>query len=127
MLIGCLQNRNDKGQSQDGWNLPMSEYVNYFKFMAGVAHSNAIAIGLKNGIEMISSVLSDMDFAVNEECWAWNECGKYEPVTKAGKAVFHIEYLEEVCENPENVKLSSLFKSDQVDTIGGQCRVMKGN
>jgi hypothetical protein len=121
-----LQNKVD-GKNQDGWNLPMSEYVNYFKFMAGIAHDNGIAIGLKNGMEMIQDVLSVMDFAVNEECWAWKECGIYAPVTKAGKAVFHVEYEKEVCENPKGVVLSSLFKSDQVDTIGGQCETMKQN
>lgn len=116
-----------QNENQDKWNLPMSEYVKYFKFMAGVAHSNGIAIGMKNGMEMIPEVLSDMDFAVNEECWAWNECGTYEPVTKAGKAVFHVEYEKEICENPKNVKLSSLFKPLQVNTIGGQCLKMKQN
>ncbi|OAL02852.1 family 114 glycoside hydrolase, partial [Phaeosphaeriaceae sp. SRC1lsM3a] len=76
--------------NQDEWNLPISEYVNYFKFMAGVAHDNGIAIGLKNSMDMIPEVLSLMDFAVNEECHAMNECGTYEPVTEAGKAVFHV-------------------------------------
>lgn len=116
MLIRDPQNGN-----QDEWNLPLSEYVNYFKFMAGVAHDNGIAIGLKNSMDMIPEVLSLMDFAVNEECHAMNECGTYEPVTKAGKAVFHVEYEENICENPEGVTLSSLFKPLQVDTIGGQC------
>lgn len=126
VLICDFQNKVD-GKNQDGWDLPMSEYVSYFKFMAGVAHANGIAIGLKNGMEMIPDVLSVMDFAVNEECWAWTECGTYAPVTKAGKAVFHIEYEKEVCENPEGVVLSSLFKLDQVDTVGGQCKTMKQN
>lgn len=103
----------------------MSEYVEFFKFMASVAHDNGIAIGLKNGMDMIPDVLADMDFAVNEQCWVWEECGLYAPVTKAGKAVFHVEYEKQVCENPKGVSLSSLFKGDQLDTIGGQCQTMK--
>jgi hypothetical protein len=99
----------------------MSEYVKYFKFMAGVAHDNGIAIGLKNGMDMIPEVLELMDFAVNEDCHVYNECGVYEPVTKADKAVFHVEYEENICRNPDGVILSSLFKPLQADTIGGQC------
>jgi hypothetical protein len=89
--------------------------------MAGVAHKNNIAIGLKNGQAMISQVVSDMDFAVNEQCHEYNECGNYEPVSKANKAVFHVEYKVKNCTDPPNVNLSSLFKPLQLDTIGGQC------
>jgi hypothetical protein len=116
VLIKIRQNNN-----QDGFNYPRSEYVNFFKFMAGVAHKNNIAIGLKNGQAMIPDVLGDMDFAVNEQCHEYNECPAYVPVTLANKAVFHVEYETRNCTDPPNVVLSSLFKPLQLDTIGGQC------
>lgn len=116
VLTICLQNGN-----QDGYGYPRSAYVDYIKFMAGVAHKNGLAIGLKNGIEMIPDVLSDIQFAVNEECHTYGECARYQPITKAGLAVFNIEYGVKDCSDPANVNLSTVFKTLDLDTTGGQC------
>jgi endo-alpha-1,4-polygalactosaminidase (GH114 family) len=93
------------------------------KFMAKVAHGKGMAIGLKNAIDMIPDVLGDIQFTVNEECHEQGECEEYQQVTKAGKAVFNIEYKNnpEFCVDPANVNLSTVIKPMALDTIGGQC------
>lgn len=40
----------------------------------------------------VNADASDFDFAVNEECFRYDECDALEPFVTAGKAVFHVEY-----------------------------------
>lgn len=89
--------------------------------MAKVAHDNDMAIGLKNAVDMIPDVLSDVQFAVNEECHEQKEYNAYRSMTQAGLAVFNIEYNTTDCSDPSGVNLSTVLKTYALDTIGGQC------
>lgn len=60
--------------------------------MAKVAHENNIAIGLKNALEILDRVQDSVEFAVNEQCVAQQECSSYNTFVQT-KPVFHIEYL----------------------------------
>lgn len=89
--------------------------------MAGIARDNNMAIGLKNSIAMVPDVVSVVQFAVNEECHELDECEGYAPMTKAGLAVFNIEYAVKNCTKVPGVTLSSVFKPMDLNAIGGQC------
>jgi hypothetical protein len=52
-----------------------------------------MSTGLKNAIEIISSIQDNIQFAVNEECVAGGNCDGYDNLINAGKPVFHIEYV----------------------------------
>ncbi|KAF1833904.1 hypothetical protein BDW02DRAFT_569545 [Decorospora gaudefroyi] len=108
---------------QDGFSHPKSAYAAYVNYLASVAHANKLAIGLKNSLDIIPDVLSNIEFAVNEQCHEYGECARYAPLTKANKAVFNIEYGLRDCSQPRGVKLSTVLKSaDQgLDKLGGQC------
>lgn len=69
-------------------------------------------------------MLPNIQFAVNEQCHEFGECPVYKPLTKAGLAVFQIEYGGNDCSEPAGVKLSQVIKSaDQaLDRLGGQCK-----
>lgn len=60
--------------------------------MANEAASHNLAIGLKNAGEILSSVITVVQFSVNEQCIEYSECGTFAPMIGAGKPVFHIEY-----------------------------------
>ena len=60
--------------------------------MASEAAKYGMAIGLKNALDIIPSVMDIVQFAVNEQCVANNECNTYDAFLGAGKPVFHIEY-----------------------------------
>ena len=107
--------------NQDGYGYPRSAYADYVKYMAGVARDNNMAIGLKNAVDMIPDVLSVIQFAVNEECHEQKECDRYKDVTKAGLAVFNIEYAVKDCSDPAGVNLSTVIKPMDLNEIGGQC------
>jgi hypothetical protein len=54
-----------------------------------------MSMGLKNSEEILQQVLPYIDFAVNEECASTSNsdgCYAYDPLIRAGKPVFHIEY-----------------------------------
>ena len=43
-------------------------------------------------MEQIPDLLADFDWAMNEECYTYNECGLLAPFVNAGKAVFAAHY-----------------------------------
>jgi glycosyl hydrolase family 114 len=59
------------------------------RFMGTVAARYGMATGLKNAMDTLSEIRPYVDFAVNEECAARNECSQY---TRFQKPIFHIEY-----------------------------------
>ncbi|WP_116383681.1 endo alpha-1,4 polygalactosaminidase [Cupriavidus taiwanensis] len=74
--------------------LPLSAdtQLDYNRFLAAEAHARGLAIGLKNDIEQVAQLAADFDFAINEQCFQYQECGAYSAFTGQGKAVFNIEY-----------------------------------
>ena len=48
---------------------------------------------MKNGIQTIDrDTVAAFDWALNEQCFQYDECARLEPFTRAGKAVFQVEY-----------------------------------
>ena len=65
----------------------------YNKFIANTAHSLGMSVGLKNDLDQLSQLVSFYDFAVNEQCFQYQECSGYTSTfVKANKAVFGAEY-----------------------------------
>ena len=62
------------------------------KFLSAEAEKRKLGIGLKNAGDIISDVLSDVQFQVNEQCAEYDECDTFAAFIDAGKPVFHIEY-----------------------------------
>ncbi|KAG9233852.1 glycoside hydrolase superfamily [Amylocarpus encephaloides] len=83
----------DAYQNSNGLNMKETDSVAYMQFLASYAKSQGLAIGLKNSLSIIPSLTSVMSFAVNEECAKFGECEAYNNFIKAGKPVYHIEYI----------------------------------
>ncbi|HEX5685750.1 MAG TPA: endo alpha-1,4 polygalactosaminidase [Ideonella sp.] len=66
--------------------------LNYNRFLATEAHARGLKIGLKNDIGQLKALEPSFDFAVNEQCQQYNECGGYSVFTGKGKPVFSAEY-----------------------------------
>ena len=64
----------------------------YNKWLAAEAHKNDLSIGLKNDLGQVASLVNDFDWAINEQCFAYNECSLLQPFITKGKAVFNVEY-----------------------------------
>lgn len=82
---------NDSGFDFDGY-----DQLDFNAWLAEEAHSRGLSVGLKNDVDQIAALEPCFDWALNEECFAYEECDLYEPFLSAGKAVFHVEYVDDV-------------------------------
>ena len=98
--------------------------IAYNRLIAGMAHERGMSVGLKNDLGQVDDLAGDFDFAVNEECYAYDECEALTPFTAAGKAVFHVEYevpAEEFCPVTTALGFSSMAKHLDLDAWRGPC------
>jgi hypothetical protein len=67
-----------------GFPLTAADALAFLTFLSSEARAQGLGIGLKNSLELISPANMPLwDFAVNEQCYQYNECGLYAPF-KAG-------------------------------------------
>lgn len=75
-----------------GFSLTSDDQLAYNRFLANAAHTRGLSIGLKNDIDQIPELVDYFDFAVNEQCFQYNECELLKPFIDANKAVLTAEY-----------------------------------
>ncbi len=104
IMVQRIKMAKDKGcdaiepDNLDGWKqntgFPLSKQdaIEYFKWLAQEAHSRNLKIALKNNGELVPDLLSHLDMAVVEECFAYGECDAYAPISQSGKPVLEVEY-----------------------------------
>jgi len=84
------------GPNGNGLRLTTKDSINYLRFLSQTAAKYNLAVGLKNGLEIIPEVRPVVQFFVNEECVTARECNRYSEVLDIDKKpVFHIEYPAE--------------------------------
>lgn len=90
----CCSATADYSQANPTGNVSVtqSEAIEYIHFLAGIATSLNMTIGLKNSLQILSSVSDVITFAVNEQCAFYNECYWYREHIASGKPVYQIEY-----------------------------------
>jgi hypothetical protein len=89
----------DGYQNDNGLDLTSDESVDFVTFLANKAHEHNLAIGLKNAGDIVPDVLPLVQFAVNEQCAQYKNCGIFRPFIKANKPVLQIEYPEGAPDN----------------------------
>jgi hypothetical protein len=115
---------NVDGHTHDsGFPLSPADQLRYNRALAGLAHERGLSVALKNDVEQIAELEPWFDFAVNEECFAHDECEAYEPFTAAGKAVYNVEYedVPDLCERARRLGLSSMRKNVELDAWRDSC------
>ncbi|MBI5156453.1 MAG: endo alpha-1,4 polygalactosaminidase [Acidimicrobiia bacterium] len=95
-----------------GFGLTAADQLAFNRWLAAEAHGRGLGIGLKNDLAQIPDLVDAFDFAVNEECFAFAECGLLAPFLDAGKAVLAIDYSfdRSVCLEAGAMGLSLVFK-----------------
>jgi hypothetical protein len=78
-----------------GFPLTGQDQYNYNIWLAQQAHQRNLSIGLKNDLDQIPQLVSHFDWALNEQCFQYDECELLLPFVQANKAVFGVEYEEE--------------------------------
>jgi hypothetical protein len=77
--------------------LTQDDSVKYLQGMASAAADLGLSTGLKNAQEILSNVMDNIQFAVNEQCVTAEDtqCDEYKSLIEAGKPVLHIEYIDD--------------------------------
>lgn len=104
----------DAWDNDTGLSFTWEDQLTYNRWTAEQAHIRGLAVGLKNATGQVPELVDAYDFAVNEECWNYDECETLLPFIDAGKPVFHVEYerafLDEGgCAHTTALGLRSLF------------------
>jgi hypothetical protein len=113
--------------NESGFPLTADDQLDFNRFLAREAHLRGLGVGLKNDLDQIRDLLDDFDWALNEECFAYDECEVYaDTFIAADKAVFHAEYvdpgrLDEVCAVTRPLGLSTLIKNIELDAFRLVC------
>jgi len=82
----------DGYRNRTGFPLSAADQLRYNRFLARAAHARGLSIGLKNDLDQVKALEPDFDWAINEECFHYDECEALAPFVRAGKAVFNVEY-----------------------------------
>jgi hypothetical protein len=103
--------------NQTGFHLTPADQLVYNRWLAAEAHLRGLSIGLKNDLDQVVDLVEDYDWALNEQCFAYDECELLQPFIQAGKAVFGVEYdgdPETFCPQANALGFSWLVKTPQL-------------
>ena len=79
---------------QPGFPITLKQQKRWYLEVAAQAHARGLSVGMKNGVEVVDAdTVAAFDWALNEECFQYHECGAYNPFIASGKAVFNVEYI----------------------------------
>ncbi len=98
---GCdgVEPDNVDGYANDT-DLPIDadDQLAYNRWLAGEAHARGLSVGLKNDLDQVEVLVDDFDWALNEQCFEFDECDLLAPFVDARKAVFGVEYTGDPAE-----------------------------
>lgn len=87
---------NVDGYANDtGFPLTEANQLDYLGFLSTESHARGLSVGLKNSVDLAAQLVGSFDWALNEECLSYKECGSLKPFISAQKAVFHVEYVDQ--------------------------------
>ncbi len=115
----------DTYTNDSGFPLTAADQLAYNIFLAEAAHQRGLAVGLKNDLEQIPELVGYFDWAVNEECFTYEECDLLLPFIEAGKPVFMIEYEvppDEFCPHANELNFNAIHKTYELDAYRTACR-----
>jgi hypothetical protein len=107
----------DAYANESGFDLSREDQVIYNRRLAIEAHERGLSIGLKNALDLIEELELDFDWALNEQCFQYEECEQLLPFVEANKAVFGVEYVEfgleqtDFCSEANALGFSWLYKT----------------
>jgi hypothetical protein len=108
-----------------GFPLTAQDQMVFNRWLATQAHSRGLSIGLKNDLDQVSDLVHDFDWALNEQCFQYDECDTLLPFVQAGKAVFGVEYQGDTgnfCPKANANNFDWLKKKIELDSWRIPCR-----
>ena len=115
----------DAYTNDSGFWLTSADQLAFNTWLAQQAHARGLSVGLKNDIDQVTSLVDDFDWALNEQCFEYDECDTLLPFVQAGKAVFGVEYeleTSEFCPEANAMNFDWLKKNLGLDAPRQSCR-----
>jgi hypothetical protein len=115
----------DAYANRSGFPLTAKDQLRYNAWLANQAHRRGLSVALKNDLEQVEKLLPYFDYAVNEECFTYDECELLTPFVDDGKAVFGVEYAldtDEFCPRANELDFNFLKKRRSLDAWRIACR-----
>ena len=125
---GCdgVEPDNVDGFANDtGFPLRGLDQLRYNRWLAQAAHRRGLSVGLKNDLDQVGALVDDFDWALNEQCFQYDECDRLTPFIQRGKAVFGVEYQGDpsvFCPKANRMNLDWLRKNLNLDGWRIPCR-----
>lgn len=85
---------NGGNNGNSGFPITKADNIAFNNWFADEGHARGMSVGLKNGPDqaLVAGVLGHIDWVLSEQCNQYSECGPYDQVVAANKAVFNAEY-----------------------------------
>ncbi len=115
----------DAYTNASGFPLTSQHQIAYNRFVADAAHARDLSVGLKNDLDQITQLLPYFDWALNEQCFEYDECQLLAPFVAAGKAVLGVEYnlgTTQFCPQANAMNFDWLRKNLNLDAFRQACR-----
>lgn len=115
----------DAYDNKSGFPLTYQDQITYNMNLAAAAHARGLSAGLKNDLGQVRQLVQYFDWALNEQCYQYKECGDLNLFTAYGKPVFHVEYEvspDRFCPYVNGLNFNSLYKRDDLDAYRVACR-----
>lgn len=110
--------------NRTGFPLKGSDQLRFNRWLSAAAHDAGLAVGLKNDLDQVPDLEPVFDFAINEECWTFDECEALRPFRRNGKPVLVIEYepaLEKFCPTVRALRFEGIKKRLRLDAFVQRC------
>ncbi len=114
----------DGYENATGFPLTARDQKSFNKALALAAHSRGLLIGLKNALGLVSVLAPYYDFAVNESCYKYSECGLLKPFVRYGRPVFIAEYRtysDSLCARAQKAGFNLQFYKLALKLPGTEC------
>jgi hypothetical protein len=108
-----------------GFPLTGADQLRFDVWLANHAHHVGLAAALKNDLGQVGKLLPYFDFALDEQCFQYHECGREQPFLDAGKAVFEVEYKLDppaFCPKANDLNFNSMKKKLSLKVWRHPCR-----
>ena len=115
--------------NNSGFPLSYQDQISYNSWLAAEAHARGLSVGLKNDLGQVPALAGLFDWALNEQCFEYDECNTLLPFVQAGKAVFGVEYSGDpdvFCPQANALDFDWLMKNLNLDAWRLSCREAHG-
>jgi hypothetical protein len=103
----------DGWENDTGFPITGQQQITYDTWIAKTVHAAGLSVGLKNNVDQASQLVGYFDWALDEQCYQYQECSSLKPFTNLNKAVFEVEYqgsLSSFCPTMDSLHFNSMEK-----------------